>query len=62
MFSIESDIEKALKHFPKLVKQKDKYAVTGELDIIHPKVGYLDSFEVLIEFPKGYPFSLNKDD
>ena len=39
MFNIESDIESAIKHFPKLKKVKNKLAVQGEIDIIHPTVG-----------------------
>jgi SEC-C motif-containing protein len=56
MFNIESDIESAIKHFPKLKKVKNKLAVQGEIDIIHPTVGLLESFEVYIQFTKEYPY------
>lgn len=56
MFNIESDIENALKYFHKLKKNKNKLAVSGELDIVHPTAGLLGTFEVLIEFPKKYPY------
>ncbi len=55
MYSIDSDIEKTLKFFPKLKKQEGKLAISGELDIVHPKAGFLDTYEVLIEFTKLYP-------